>query len=496
MTASSRKNNTKWLIIIIYLLLFFALFLGVISSIRLNNISDNINQLSMDHDIERSVLNEIQVRFNLADTYASEFIASRNPGNLTLFRQSYADLTAFIGQNEDQFDTNAKKEILNQLIFVIADYEKAFNKLEAAKQSISNNSKDDVVFYASQIDMYKNDIPKRIGNLSLEVENGIKSHTIVSQKNINQTKTLLAILIMIMIFTGPLSGWLILRQTNERTKQQIELQEAQIEFEQRLSEQKTELSKANEETKQFAYIVSHDLRASLINLKGFSKELGYSIDQIHPILTNMLPGLENTDNQKLSLAINQDIPEAMTYINNSVNRMESFINAVLKLSRLGRRELELTEIDPNPLVEEIVANLTYQLEVRQGAVYAQNLPKIFADQTSMEQIFANILDNATKYWYPGRPLEIQITAKQKNYETIFAIKDNGQGIALEDMDKVFAPFRRIGVSQELGEGMGMAYVQAIVRNMGGRIWVESEKSKGTTIFFTIPINPNERKSHE
>jgi len=263
-----------------------------------------------------------------------------------------------------------------------------------------------------------------------------------------------------------------------------------------LEEQKIELSKANQETKQFAYIVSHDLRASLINLKGFAKELAFSIDQIHPIITGQLSKLDSTDNQKISLAINQDIPEAMNYINNSVNRMESFINAVLKLSRLGRRELELVEIDPNPMVEEIVANLTYQLEVRQGAVYAQNLPKIYADQTSLEQIFANILDNATKYWYQGRPLEIHITAKQKNEETIFAIRDNGRGIAKEDMDKVFAPFRRIGSSQELGEGMGMAYVQAIVRNMGGRIWVESEISKGTTIFFTIPNRPNEGKVNE
>jgi signal transduction histidine kinase len=148
------------------------------------------------------------------------------------------------------------------------------------------------------------------------------------------------------------------------------------------------------------------------------------------------------------------------------------------------------------LVEQIVANLNYQLELKQGAVYAQNLPKVMADQTSLEQIFANLLDNATKYWYQGRPLEIHITAKQKNDEIIFAIKDNGRGIAREDMDKVFAPFRRIGASQELGEGMGMAYVQAIVRNMGGRIWIESEISIGTTVFFTIPRKSEEKNKNE
>jgi signal transduction histidine kinase len=496
MPGTSRKNYTKLLIVIIYLILFFALFLGIISSIRLNDISENINQLSQDHDVDRSIIKEFQFRFDLADSYAFDFMESSKQGNLLLFQQSYADLTAFIDENKDKFETPKKRELLDLLIIVISDYEKAFIQYEEAIRAPSNNNSDDIDFFASQIEIYKNDIFEKINNLSSEVDREIVNHTIKSQDNINKTRVLLALLIIMMVINGPLSGWVIIRQSNERARQQKALQDAKIEYDQKLNEQKIELSKANQETKQFAYIVSHDLRASLINLKGFAKELAFSIDQIHPIITNQLSKLESTENKKVSLAINQDIPEAMNYINNSVNRMESFINAVLKLSRLGRRELELVEIDPNPMVEEIVANLTYQLEVRQGAVYAQNLPKIFADQTSMEQIFANILDNATKYWYQGRPLEIHITAKQKNEETIFAIRDNGRGIAKEDMDKVFAPFRRIGTSQELGEGMGMAYVQAIIRNMGGRIWVESEISKGTTIFFTIPKKPIEEKANE
>ena len=494
MPGTTRKNYTKLLIVIIYFILFFALFLGIISSIRLNDISENINQLSQDHDVERSIIKEFQYRFDLADTYAFDFMESLKQGDLLLFQQSYADLTAFIDGNKETFETPKKRELLDLLILVISDYEKAFNQYEEANRASSNKNNEDVEFFASQIEIYKNDIYEKINNLSSEVDREIVNHTIKSQDNINKTRILLTILIITMIITGPLSGWVIMRQSNESARQQKALLDAKIEFNQKLDEQKIELSKANQETKQFAYIVSHDLRASLINLKGFAKELAFSIDQIHPIITSQLSKLEPTENQKVSLAINQDMPEAMNYINNSVNRMESFINAVLKLSRLGRRELELIEIDPNPMVEEIVANLTYQLEVRQGAVYAQKLPKIFADQTSLEQIFANILDNATKYWYQGRPLEIHITTKQKNNETIFAIRDNGRGIAKEDMDKVFAPFRRIGTSQELGEGMGMAYVQAIVRNMGGRIWVESEISKGTTIFFTIPNKPIEGKS--
>ena len=298
-----------------------------------------------------------------------------------------------------------------------------------------------------------------------------------------------------MFITGPLFGYIIIREVNKNSHQKGILRNTIEEYEQKLTDQKIELSQANQETRQFAYIVSHDLRSSLTNLKGFTRELGYSLDQIKTPLEKSLASLEELDRQKVSLALKQDIPEALTYINNSVNRMESFINAVLKLSRLGRKELVLTKIDLNPMVDEIVANLTYQLELREGAVYAQKLPTITADQTSMEQIFANILDNAIKYWYQGRPLVINITAKEDPTETIFAIKDNGRGIASEDIENVFGLFQRLGSSSETGEGMGMAYVKAIIRNMGGRIWIEFTVSVGTKIFFSIPKSFPESRSN-
>jgi len=494
MTDLLQKNNSKWLIVAIYLILFFALFLGIISSIRLNEISDNINQLSRDHNFERNIITEIQYRFRLADNYASDYLDSYKQGDLLIFQQTFADLFTFIDTNKGAFTIPTEQELFDQIVTLISNYESAINNIEKNQRAGSNKNLEDITFFSSQVEIYRNNIFESFGNLSDEVESEIASHTSLSQKIIGQTRVLLTILIITMIVTGPLSGWLIIRQENEKNRQKNAIQEMQIDFDQKLNEQKIELGKANQETKQFAYIVSHDLRSSLINMKGFSKELSFSIDQIHSILTSIIPKLENTDQQKLSLAVNQDIPEAMNYINNSVSRMESFINAMLKLSRLGRRELEITEIDPNPLVEQIVANLNYQLELRQGSVFAQNLPKIMADQTSIEQIFANLLDNATKYWYQGRPLEIHIAAKDKNNEIIFLIKDNGRGISPEDMDKVFAPFRRIGSSQELGEGMGMAYVQAIVRNMGGRIWIESEISIGTTVFFSIPKKSEENKN--
>jgi signal transduction histidine kinase len=180
------------------------------------------------------------------------------------------------------------------------------------------------------------------------------------------------------------------------------------------------------------------------------------------------------------------VPEALSFIDASVTRMDHFINALLKLSRLGRRELDLEFINMNILLHDTLETLAHQIEQRQVQVTIGSMPPVMADRTSMEQILGNILNNAIIYLEPDRPGRIEITGERNKDETIFRIRDNGRGIAQEDMDKVFAPFRRAGRQDVPGEGMGLAYVQALVRRHDGRIWCESELGMGTTFTFTIP----------
>jgi len=118
-------------------------------------------------------------------------------------------------------------------------------------------------------------------------------------------------------------------------------------------------------------------------------------------------------------------------------------------------------------------------------VIVGSLPQVVADRTSMEQITGNILSNAVKYLDSSRPGRIEVTAQANGAETTFCIRDNGRGIAAEDMGKVFAPFRRAGKQDTQGEGMGLAYVQTLLRRHGGLISCESELGKGTTFTFTI-----------
>jgi signal transduction histidine kinase len=185
-------------------------------------------------------------------------------------------------------------------------------------------------------------------------------------------------------------------------------------------------------------------------------------------------------------ALGQDIPEALGFIEASVTRMDHFINALLKLSRLGRTELVRVAVSMDALVQDTLETLAHQIEQRHVRVTVGSLPEVAADRTSMEQIMGNILNNAVLYLEPGRPGQIEISGEHGEGETIFRVHDNGRGIAPEDMDKIFAPFRRAGRQDVPGEGMGLAYVQTLVRRHGGRIWCESELGAGTTFTFTIP----------
>jgi PAS domain S-box-containing protein len=266
-------------------------------------------------------------------------------------------------------------------------------------------------------------------------------------------------------------------------------------MEERLQRYAADLEHSNEEVKNFAYIVSHDLRVPLVNLKGYTSELRSALEVIGPNMDSALPHLTEEKRSAVAIALHEDVPEALEFITTSVSRMDSFINAVLQLSRLGRRDLKSEPIDMNALVQTSLETLAHQIQERDIKVTVGSLPQVVADRTSMEQIMGNVLGNAVKYLDPDRPGQIEVTAKNNHSDIIFRIQDNGQGIDEKDMHKVFAPFRRAGKQDTQGEGMGLAYVQTLVRRHGGRIWCESELGKGTTMTFTISQQRAEGGDH-
>jgi PAS domain S-box-containing protein len=258
-------------------------------------------------------------------------------------------------------------------------------------------------------------------------------------------------------------------------------------LEERLQRHAAELEEANEELKDFAYIVSHDLRAPLASIKGFSDVLSSIItEESKPILDKCLPQLDEEERAKLTTAFEEEVPLATEYIGASVKRMDGLINAILKLARLGRRDLNLEPIDTESLVQSILRSMAHQIEQRSVRVTVGALPEVVADQVSMGQIMGNLLDNALKYLEPGRPGEIEISAERSPQEITFHIRDNGRGIAQKDIPRVFDLFQRVGKPGVSGEGMGLTFVRTLIRRHGGRIWCESKPGAGTTFSFTIP----------
>ena len=259
--------------------------------------------------------------------------------------------------------------------------------------------------------------------------------------------------------------------------------------EERLQRYASALQERNEEVRRFAFIVSHDLRAPLVNLKGFGAALRDSVDLIADTMDELMPHLTPEKQEELGIALYQDVPEALTYIDMSVDRMDRFVRAVLQLSRVGSRELVLEPVDMGELVRGALAALAHQLEQGRVTVSYGALPVVVADRTSLEQIMGNLLSNAVKYLDPQRPGEIEIGGEIVDGEIAYRVHDNGRGIAEEQWDQVFAPFRRAGHGNVPGEGIGLSYVQALVRRHGGRIWFESQHGVGTTFAFSLPLRP-------
>ena len=266
---------------------------------------------------------------------------------------------------------------------------------------------------------------------------------------------------------------------NARKYQKIKQSERQIKRYAR------ELEQANEEVKQFAYIISHDLKAPLVNIKGFSSELRFAVKEINSVMNSVMHHLDGVQKKSVNMAMQEDIPEALEFIESSAHSMDKLISSILKLSRLGRHELKPEKLNMGSIVESVLEDMAFQIEERNAKIIMGSLPVLVADKASMERIMGNLLTNAVKYFDPDRPLEIQISAESTEDETRIHVRDNGRGIAESDMDKVFAPFRRAGEQNVPGDGMGLSYVQALVRRHGGRIWCESEPGIGTVFSFTV-----------
>jgi len=292
--------------------------------------------------------------------------------------------------------------------------------------------------------------------------------------------------LLILALAGA-SGWLIRRYVIEIQAARDALDRLNAGLEHQVRDRTAELTRANEEIQRFAYIVSHDLRAPLVNVMGYTSEL----EQAGRIIDAQMRAIE-TDAPKLLepdalTAVREDVPEAIGFIRASTEKMDRLINAILKLSREGRRNLVPEWLDMTSIVSKIADSVRHQTQAAGAEIMVEPLPRLESDRLSIEQVLGNLLDNAVKYLDPSRPGEIVVTgAEAPGGWIIYRVADNGRGVSDRDHERIFELFRRSGRQDRPGEGLGLAFVRNSVRRLGGEITLESELGKGSTFILKFP----------
>ncbi len=254
--------------------------------------------------------------------------------------------------------------------------------------------------------------------------------------------------------------------------------------EEQLAQYAQEVAEKNKELETVVYVASHDLRSPLVNVQGFSKELGRACEQVKKKIAEA-PGT-TIDKKELLILLAEDVPEALKFIQAGVSKMDKLLAGFLRFSRLGRAALNPQVLDMNAMLREIAITVDFQLKQKNASLVIEELPTAVADATQLGQVFSNLIDNALKYLDPARPGRIRVSGRIENSRAIFAVEDNGIGIAPEHQGKIFEIFHRLDPSGTEGEGLGLTIAQRILERQGGKIWVESEPGHGSKFFVSLP----------
>lgn len=253
----------------------------------------------------------------------------------------------------------------------------------------------------------------------------------------------------------------------ERSKFEKELIAARQKVEKinnELAESRQALTTANKELERFVYNVSHDLRAPLVSINGFSAQL----------------------QKELSTHLTERQQHRFGRIATNIKKMQTLMDDLLKLSRITRQEIHFEPVNLNEIIKEQLSLIEKSLTDVDAKVRVESaLPDVSSNPTLLSQCIGNLLTNAVAYREPERQLDISITAIANEDEIILNVSDNGIGIAQEDQERIFNMFEHLSPTQ--GTGVGLAIVKTAVKKIKGSISVSSELGKGSTFLLHLPM---------
>lgn len=238
----------------------------------------------------------------------------------------------------------------------------------------------------------------------------------------------------------------------------------------------------NRDLQNIVYIASHDLQSPLVNIRGFAGELKRSLTELAELVSSETPS-----EKPPSDAIFTEAHESLHFIAASAEKMQSLIDGLLTISRIGTVELKTQTIDMNRLMNAVIKTIQFQIQQADAEVTVEDLPPCRSDGNQINHVFSNLLDNAVKYLHPDRPGRIRVWGEIRDGQCLYHVSDNGVGIPVHLHSKVYDLFYRLNPQGPAkGIGLGLTIVARILERLGGSISIDSTPGKGTTFSVSLP----------
>ncbi len=310
-----------------------------------------------------------------------------------------------------------------------------------------------------------NDVRRQIGDLERNFADQ-QGRYLDNQRNLTRQGYLVFIVGNVILIGVML--WLynaLLSYLHARDIANAELQRVNTELEDRIEERTRDLTRANEELQQFAYVASHDLQEPLRTVTSFTQLL----------------------EARYKGRLDEDADEFVGYIVSAARRMTDLINGLLALGRLRKAGHATAPVSFETLLQEAEDSLQASIRESGAEIKSDPLPALVVDKVQFAQVLQNLISNAIKYRGDDPP-RIVIHAHRDSTSWIFSVADNGRGFNQQFAERIFGLFQRLHPRDISGTGMGLSISRRILERHGGRIWAESKEGDGSTFYFSLPLS--------